>query len=586
MHETNAEQVVLIIGVALCAALLAGIVAKWTRLPKVTAFLFAGLLLGPHAGYIVPAWTVSWVPEWISGQWPIIRDEHHSILVPIGDFAMALVLFSMGCRFTLVHFRKILPRVARLSFGELGLTFMLVTTGLIVMNAPWQLAILFGALAMATAPATTLLVIKENNSEGPVTDFAGAMIAVNNLVCIVAFEVLFMFWMYSEGLAKAPLLQEFGYIALRLASAMALGVVGGIVITYCAAFLARSRWLILVVAVTGVLLGTCWHFDLSYLLAFLAMGVTVANLSDFTDEIEDEMGHFTGMLCVVFFITHGAELDLSQLVAAGGVGVGYIVFRLLGKYFGVWMAADVHRDGPLVKRWLGATLLSQAGAAIALSTIAVSQTVGTKLHGDALKLQTVILGTVVFFEIVGPIMIRWSLLKSGEVPFSHAISHSDRTLLGELKAMINRGLLAIGINPWQRISTEELQIEPMMQRNFKTLDASATFKKTVNFIEQSRDNTYTVVAEDGAIVGIIRFGDLRDEHFDPELGGLVRAIDLARQTFPRLFPDQPIAEAWAAFRDNNYDVLPVISRQAPHPVVGMIRRRDIVSMLAVQNLES
>ena len=586
MHETNAEAAVIVIGVALSAALLAGILAKWAQVPKVTAYLFAGLLLGPHASHVVPSWLISWVPEMISGQWPIIREEHHGILEPIGDFAMALVLFSMGCGFTLLHFRKILPRVARLSFGELGLTFMLVTTGLIAIGTQWQVAILFGALALATAPATTILVLKENKSEGPVTDFTSAMIAVNNLACIIAFEVLFMFWMYSEGLAKTPLLQEFGHIVLGLASAVALGVLGGIVLAYCCAFLARSRWMILVVAITGMLLGTCWHFELSYLLAFLAMGVTVANLSEFTDKIEDEMGHLTGMLCVVFFIAHGAELDLSALVTAGGLGVGYIVFRLVGKYFGVWIAADAHRDGPLVKRWLGATLLSQAGAAIALSAIAVNQTVGTKLEGKAGELQAVILGTVVFFEIVGPIMIRWSLLKSGEVPLSHAISHSDRTLLGELGGMLNRALLSIGINPWKRVSTEELQIESMMQRNFKTLDASANFKKTVAFIEQSRENTYTVVEKTGAIVGIIRFGDVRDEHFDPELGSLVCAIDLARQSFPRLFPDQPIIEAWTAFNENSFDVLPVISREEPHKVVGMIRRRDIVSMLAVQNREN
>ena len=91
MHDSHAEHVLLIIGVALCVALFAGVVAKWMRIPKVTAFLFAGLLLGPHAGYLIPASAVSWVPETISSNWPIIRADDHHIRLSLFEYGSSII---------------------------------------------------------------------------------------------------------------------------------------------------------------------------------------------------------------------------------------------------------------------------------------------------------------------------------------------------------------------------------------------------------------------------------------------------------------------------------------------------------------
>ncbi len=550
------------LGLLLLASLLAGILADLVRIPKVSAYLLAGMLVGPSLAH--------WISE---------EQLHH--LAPVTKLAMALVLLELGYQFPLVQLRSIMRRALWLSAGEIIATFTLVSVGVLVLGGGLALAVLLGALALATAPATTVLVLKESNSEGPVTDLAEVLVALNNIVAIIAFEILFLIAHVSTGAFEGVVIPEIGKLAYDLGGACLLGLSAGLVISYGSGLLSRTRWLVMVFAVAVLTLGLCESWNMPYMLAFLLAGMVVVNTSDSVPDLLSEQAKVAGLLIVMFFAVHGAELQLTAFFAAGALGTGYILTRSAGKILGIRWAARFSGETPAVRRFLGSCMLAQAGAAIALASLAEQRwpEVGKNL-------QAIILGSVVFFEIVGPIMIRWSLLKSGELPFSHAISHTDRTMLGELSGMLNRGLLAIGINPWQKKTTSEVQIDTMMQRNFKTLSASASFDKTVDFIEHSRDNTYTVVAEDDAIVGIIRFGDLRDEHFDPELGGLVCAIDLARQSFPRLYPDAPIAEAWTAFLDNNFDILPVISRASPHVVVGMIRRRDIVSLLAVKSRDS
>ncbi|MDH3719152.1 MAG: cation:proton antiporter, partial [Planctomycetota bacterium] len=363
----SGSPVVLALGVLLTVALIAGLVAQVLRLPRVTAYLLAGLVMGPNTYAILPAWLRARVPG--------IPAEYFEPLEPLGELAMALVLFNIGCQLPLDRFRKMMRRVLRLSAGELGLTFVLVSTGMLLLPLgaswiSWKVALLFGALALATAPATTILVLKENESEGPITAYATAMVALNNLAAVVLFEILYRTIHFYEGRGETDVLQEFGQFAIDLAGSTAMGFTMGLLTSYACGIFSQGRWLVMFVAAATLLLGLCGLWNVPYLLAFLAMGATVANASDRASNVVVELDRITGLLCVIFFVIHGAELDVHALYVSGAVGMAYIVLRSLGKYFGAYFAADAHHDGPQVKQWLGATLLAQAGAAIALSAIA------------------------------------------------------------------------------------------------------------------------------------------------------------------------------------------------------------------------
>ena len=146
--------------------------------------------------------------------------------------------------------------------------------------------------------------------------------------------------------------------------------------SYFFGLVGQKNRLIFLLAVALTLLGLCEALDMSYMFAFLAMGIATANTCYYTNNILAEMDRLTGPLCVVFFAVSGVELDMNALVSAGMIGVGYVVLRCTGKYFGVFLAARGTRERTVVKRWLGTTLVSQAGAAIALAAVAARRDPG------------------------------------------------------------------------------------------------------------------------------------------------------------------------------------------------------------------
>ena len=549
------DHVMFTLGVLMAAALAAGGVGRFLRLPKVTSYLLMGVLLGPSA--------LHWIPH-----------EHIERIEPLTKLAIALVLFNLGCHFPMVRLRRILQRSVRFSAGELVLTFLLVSSGVALLGQSWDGALLLGALALATAPATTILVLKEMQSEGPVTEYAHALVAINNLVSIILFELLFVGIHFVQGKLQVSATVELGYLARDLVGSAILGIAGGLAVSFCYMLVAENRRLVLLVAAIIMLLGACEAMEVPYLLTFLTMGVTVANTTYHSRQVDAELDRITGLLCVVFFVTHGAELDLAALGQAGLIGVAYIVLRTAGKYFGVFLAGADHHEEPMVRHWLGAALLSQAGAAIALSAIAVTR--DPVLGG---QLQTIILGTVVVFEIVGPLLIRFAVIHSGEVPLAQAITHASFDLTDQVRTVWNRLLLALGRDPWKDRSTGELTVNELMRKKVKAVPQEATFDDVVSVIEHSRDNTYPVVSSTGELVGLIRYRELANELFDSSLGALVRASDVMTPAGRNLYPDDTASDACAVFASGKDDCIPVTTREKPHQLLGVVRRRDILRLL-------
>jgi Kef-type K+ transport system membrane component KefB len=569
-------------GLLLGVALLAARVARMMHLPSVTAYLFAGLFLGPHSPLLsVAQWCADRIGFHISlANWHV-SEEHLTYLEPVSSLAIALVLFNMGCHFPLSSFQRIFKRLLPISLGELSATMLLVSGGMTLLALflqdtwlNWQSAILFGALALATAPATTVLVLKENRSEGPLTEFATGLVALNNLASIVIFEMLFVLVQSTRG-GEISITAEYLDLMRHLVAAILLGVVAGLTVTFFCGILAATRWLVLLAAVIAPVLALCELSDVPYLLTFLTMGITVSSTSEQSTEISETLDRLTGLLCVVFFVIHGAAMDLAKLVAAGAIGVAYISLRCMGKYLGVFFAANAHRDSPRVKQWLGATLLSQAGAAIALSAIAV--------HRDAVfggHLQDIILGTVVFFEIVGPILVRTAILRAGEMPVAAAIMHTTSSPIEQLGSMKFRILRSFGFNPLRSTSADLLDINRVIRRNVKPLQASAQFDEVLVHIEHSHDNTYPVINKLNELIGIIRYPDVRDVIFDPALKQLVDAEDLAVPLKAVLNQNDTLGKAWRLLKDGRNDCIPVVTSDESNQYVGIVRRRDLLRLLS------
>lgn len=541
------------LGLLLLASLLAGIGADLVRIPKVSAYLLAGMLVGPSL--------LHWIGE---------GELHH--LEPLTKLAMALVLLELGCQFPLAQLRSIMRRALFLSAGELLATFFFVTVVALATGGGLAIAVLLGALALATAPATTVLVLKESNSEGPVTDLAEVLVALNNIVAILAFEIIFLIAHVCTGGFEGDVAAEIGRLLYDLGGACLLGAIAGLVISYASGLLSRPRWLVMVIAVSVLMLGLCESWHMPYMLAFLIAGMFVVNTSDFAKDLIAEQGKIAGLLIVMFFAVHGAELRLDAFFAAGLLGAGYIVARTAGKILGVRWASRLAGEVTAVRRHLGSCMLAQAGAAIALASLAA-----TRWPEVGKELQAIILGSVVFFEIVGPVALRWSVLRAGEIPLAEAISHTTETPTSWAGKMWVRAKEAVGLRAGKSVNVQSMKVGDLVRRNVGGLQQSAHFDEVVEFIRHSHDNTYIVVDTEHHVTGVIRYTELSDTFFDDSIDMLVYAEDLSSPIACVLDVQQPLSEAVSAFRQTSDDLLPVVAGDS-RELVGIIRRGDLTNL--------
>lgn len=550
-HELHAA---VSLGILLLASLVGGIAADVVRIPKVTAYLLAGMLVGPSGAHLIGT-----------------NHLHH--LEPITQLAMALVLVELGCRFPLTHLRPILKRAVWLSVGELTATFALVSLLVWAADGRLSAAVILGALALATAPATTVLVLKETKSEGPITELAGVLVAFNNIAAIIGFELLFLVaHSLSQG-SETPLAAQLVQLIRDLGGACLLGIAGGLSIAYLSGLLNRRRWLVMLLAVASLLLGLCESWNLPYMLAFLVAGASLVNTTDVAGELLNELEKIAGLLVVVFFAVHGAELQLAAFFAAGLLGLVYISGRSAGKILGTRWAAQARGEPATVRRYLGNSLLSQAGAAIALATLAAQR---WPELGE--QLQVIILGSVVFFEIAGPICIRWSVLKAGEVPLAQAIPHNTETPGTQAAKIWARGREALGFQPTQTADARQLTVAQLLRQNVTGIPQTADFDEVVTYVRRSHDNTYVVVDQQQSVVGIIRYAVLSEIFFDSSHDRLIRAADLCSSIDYQLHPDDPLTTAMELFKRTADDVLAVETRTTPGRLVGIVRRGELTDL--------
>ncbi len=218
-------------------------------------------------------------------------------------------------------------------------------------------------------------------------------------------------------------------------------------------------------------------------------------------------------------------------------------------------------------------MLAQAGAAIALATLPPS--VGRNWANSC---KSSFLGSVVVFEIFGPIWIRWSVLKAGEVPLAQAISHRTETAGSQASKMWMRTREALGVRPKHNPDMQSMQVSALLRGNVSGLAQTAEFDDVISYIRRSHDNTYVVVDDLQRVVGLIRYKLLSDTFFDASMDTLVRAEDLASPPSGILTPSDPLGLAVELFRTSADDILPVVSADDSRSFLGVVRRSDLTDL--------
>lgn len=367
--------------------------AKKVNLPNVTAYLIAGLIVGPYCLNLFSENMLAGISE-------------------LTSIALGFIAFSIGGEFKWESLKRVGVKALIITIFQAIAALAAVDVVLILCGFDLPLSLTLGAIATATAPAATLMVVRQYRAQGTMTNTLLSVVAMDDAIGLAAFAIsLAMAQSLTSGAAPtvqnmliSPLLE----IGLSLVVGAALGTVLSFLLRF---FRSRANRLSLMIAAVfaGVALSDCW--GLSALLTCMAIGAAMVNLRADSGALIENTDRWTPPLFMLFFIISGAELDLQVLTTVGLLGVLYLVARSLGKYFGSALGACVVKSEPKIRKYLGLTLLPQAGVAIGMAQVVIAK---LPEYGEVIR--AVVLCATLVYELVGPVITRIALSRAGEIP--------------------------------------------------------------------------------------------------------------------------------------------------------------------------
>ncbi len=579
----------LLFGLLLAAAILGGYVAHAVRVPRVVGYLFSGAVVKLGLVFALGASD--------NAETATRLGDAFVPLKAIKDLGLGIILFSIGRVFEARHLRAVGSRLGKISIGEAGASLLFVFVGVflagLVIRGESSVATVgaFAALlaigSMATAPAATLFVLREYDAKGSVSDTILSLTGLNNVACIILFYLAFTLFA-ATGLLEGVVAAKHGVwldLAVATIGSVSLGVVLGFAISVIHAKLHQDDTLLILVATLIVLgAGEGWLRDnhgLSYnfLLTAIFLGATFANIGIDPDRLEEPLRLVSRPILIGFFVMAGYQLHLSDLKDFQLVGAAYVVCRIAGKAVGArWGIRRSGCEGELGST-LGLALLCQAAVIIGLADFVEKQWESEW----ARRFVTVALGSVVIFEVCGPLLIKWIVKEAGEV--------KAVTLLRRSGGGADSGGSILSLT-WQafcrtiglggvvvRGSNGPLRAKDVMRTNIQTIRSNADFGSVLKSVEASRFNHFPVIDEDQQLVGVIHYRDLRDVIFDPLLSKLITAVDVADEASNTVPADMTIEDVMSEFRGGDLGSLPVVEGEGSRKVVGIVEQRDVLRAL-------
>lgn len=380
------------IAIMLMAALIAGKIVKLMKLPNVTGYLVIGLLLGPHC-------------------LGILTQNLLDSMNIITELALGCIAFSIGAEFKISFLKKVgkAPIIIGVMEG-LG-AVVIVDVCLLLLGYDITFALAMGAIASATAAASTLMIVKQYKAKGPVTNTLLPVVALDDAVALMAFGI---------SMAAANVISSHGTASIgklliapviELIGGLAFGTLLGLLMVFLVnVYTGRGNRLALTMMMICLCVGVSDLVGFSSLLACMMLSFVFVNMSKYRSKIYEPLDRITPPIYMMFFIISGASLDVTIIASVGLVGAVYVVGRVVGKALGAALGAKMSKAPKVVSRWLGLTLVPQEGVAIGLATSAAAS-----LPEYGARIKTIVLCGVVIYELIGPVITKAVLKKAGEI---------------------------------------------------------------------------------------------------------------------------------------------------------------------------
>lgn len=382
------------VGVFLLCGFVGGKLVNRVKLPAVTGYLLVGLAIGPS----------------ILG---IVSEGLLTALAPISSLALGLIAFTIGGEFEVDHLAKLGKSVIAIAIFEVVGALTAVTLVFhLVLHQPLYVSLIFGAISSATAPAATIMVLREYRAKGPLTDTLLAVVAIDDALCVMAYGLAAAAARALTGKVGGGAADMFLAPVWEIGGSMVIGALAGIALAWVVRRLSSSQDT-LVVSLGAVLLmvGIAPSVHLSPLLCGMAFGAALANASPAqARRVFSAVRNMDTPIYVAFFTLVGATLHLDLLPKVGVLGIAYVVARVIGKAAGAAFGAQISGAPSVVKRYLGLGLVPQAGVAIGVMMLVREQ-----FAEIGPMVSTVVLGSVVIYELLGPLASKIAITLAGEV---------------------------------------------------------------------------------------------------------------------------------------------------------------------------
>ena len=391
IYLNDTAIVLLSLSLILLAGFLLTRITKLAKLPNVTGYIISGILIGPYVLNLIP-------------------HEMVDNMGFISDIALAFIAFGVGRFFRKENFKETGFGVILITLFESLLAGIIVTISIhCIFHLNWDFCLLLGAIATATAPASTMVTIRQYHARGDFINTLLQVVAFDDAVCLIAFSAASAFVNVNVGANISaseiimPIVYNIGALAIGIAS-------GAILSKLMTPKRSEDNRLILTISLLLGIAGLCAVVNISPLLSCMMFGTTYINMTK-DKEIYKQVERFTPPILSIFFVVSGMNLDIGSFSTLGVIGICYFILRIAGKYIGAYLGCIIAKTSKEARNYLGLALIPQAGVAIGLAFLGRRVLNGTMGN----MLLTIILSSSVLYELIGPVCAKIALLCSGDI---------------------------------------------------------------------------------------------------------------------------------------------------------------------------
>ncbi len=377
------------LGVLILLGLVGDLLSHRLPLPRVTLLVLLGVAIGPPGLDLLPEVADQWYPF-------------------ISNLALLMVGFLLGSKLSLANLRYVGRHVLGVSAFEVLGASLLVLLGLWLAGAPPALALILAGIAPASAPAAVTSVVEEAQAEGPFTDTLLGIVALDDAWGLIAFSLLLAVAqsLGGDGSAWAALLHGGRELGGALLLGLAIGVPAAFITGRLRPGQPTQAEAIGVVLLAG---GLALLLEVSFLLTAMVVGATIVNLAAHYERPFAEIQYIEWPFMILFFLLAGASLHLGELAQIGLIGGAYVLARALGLILGAYAGGRISGAPARVRRWMGLAIMPQAGVALGMALVAANAFPTLQE-----RIVTLVVGSTVLFELLGPVLTRTALVRSGE----------------------------------------------------------------------------------------------------------------------------------------------------------------------------